>query len=305
MVRKTTIPTKLKLKTKELQKKKLPIPAKADPKGPRAKKPNTKQATKTKKLSQSTQIRVPRTTGLTELSRAHQRDPQSVTKEQLYNHILQRYIADGFRLFGIQVDINTLSTLFQMPLQRVIKYITKANQHLAGLVNNEDIQDTTRALLGSVITGALADRGRIMAQADMLDREQDGQYVPFLTSTYNSLLKTLLESHKPILDVAKLLTPQGPNIQIDNHNGDKNQENYLTVNEAAVMLDKAEPASLLEDPSQKADIQETHLPDIEGLPEVVATKQQGVDKMADGLRLQKAKYEGHDDRREADGEIQA
>lgn len=252
-------------------------------------------------------MRVPRTRGLTEASiryrHSNNKEEQQARQEDLYRLLLDRYIADGFRLNGEPVDIHYLSELTGLSLSTIMRAITKNHQRLANLMTEEDTLDTSRALLAAIIGNSWADRGRIMGQVELLERAQAGQYVPFVSATLNQALKLLLETNKPILEVAKLLRPAGTGVTINNTNSqEEHNHEHLTVNQAVNLLGTKGGPGLLEDEGAKAGLKEAHGINLKELPEVVATRQQGIGIEQDTITL-KGKVPKHDTRREEEGEI--
>ena len=222
-------------------------------------------------------IRIPRTTGLTALARSYQADPTTKRLKQLHTHLLSRYIHDGFRLNGELVDITTLATYTGLTLAQIVKAITKSTNQLTDLASEQGAQDTQKALLAILINGALADRGRVLQQERTLSLAQGAKYVPFLTGALNQAQRTMLESNKPLIEILKALNPSGTSINITNQNQQANIEGKaLGPNEAVKLIDAKAASSLLEDTSLQQGLIHEYIDD-KDLPEIIATKQQGVD----------------------------
>lgn len=246
------------------------------------KKKKKKPTTSVAKRRNDGQIRVPRTAGTTmlckEIHNTTQNKEKTRLKKSLQENILNRYIQDGFRLNGQTVDITYLAQYLGVPVTRVVKGITKHQVQLAGLTSPENIENTYRALIASTIGGALLDRGRVLEQVDTLKRAQGDSYVPFLSSALNNALKMAVDTHKPIIDLLRQLSPT-PTTLVQNTTQvaiDGQVEKYIGPNEAIQMIDghREEGVNLLTDPEAQQDLHTIHLDGVD-MPEVVATRQQG------------------------------
>ena len=147
-------------------------------------------------------------------------------------------------------------------------------------------EDLLQALMGEQLAWALEDRMEIAHQVNILRESQGGKYVPFISAELGKALKLKLESSTSLQSIVRNLTGGSTTNIFAQFNQQNNvtQQNAITVEEARQIvlesqrvLDKPEEAKLLEDRY-----------DIKSLPEVVATKQEGVDTSKEGLNLNKA-----------------
>lgn len=146
-------------------------------------------------------------------------------------------------------------------------------------------EELLNALLGEQLAWALEDRMEISHQLQILRDSQGGKYTPFISSEVNKTLKLKLESSTSLQSIIRNLTGGNTTNIFNqfNQQNNLNTENTISIEEARTIvlesqkvLTKTEEAKLLEDKY-----------DINSLPEVVATKQEGVDTSKEGLNLNK------------------
>lgn len=146
-------------------------------------------------------------------------------------------------------------------------------------------EELLNALLGEQLAWALEDRMEISHQLQILRDSQGGKYTPFISSEVNKTLKLKLESSTSLQSIIRNLTGGNTTNIFNqfNQQNNLNAENTISIEEARTIvlesqkvLTKTEEAKLLEDKY-----------DINSLPEVVATKQEGVDTSKEGLNLNK------------------
>ena len=164
--------------------------------------------------------------------------------------------------------------------------LLSAKKKLGITSDKEKAEDLLQALMGEQLAWALEDRMEIAHQVNILRESQGGKYVPFISAELGKALKLKLESSTSLQSIVRNLTGGSTTNIFAQFNQQNNvtQQNAITVEEARQIvlesqrvLDKPEEAKLLEDRY-----------DIKSLPEVVATKQEGVDTSKEGLNLNKA-----------------
>lgn len=240
-------------------------------------------------------MRIPRTIGLTQLSKNYQQG--QVTLREVHDYLLSRYINDGFRINGQLVDIHQLAHLYQLSPANIYKAITKHVKQMTGLTSDENISETYRATLATIIFNALGDRGRVLAQYDALAKAQGAKYVPFLTNSVNQTLKLLIDSNKPLLDLLKALQPNTPSISITNQQANiplPNNDQAMGTNEAVKFIDAKSAEDLLNSGTLQQGLLQAHI-DGQELPEIIATKQKGSTDLAEAQRAMGKKPESRKD----------
>lgn len=240
---------------------------------------NTIATTNTNGLSK---LRIPRPIGITMLSMQCNsiKDPNTfkITKNKLIDHYINTYIAQGYKVNGLTVDINTISNHLGITQFDMFKRISRLWKIMGQGLNDQDsLKDTYNGIIAILLQTNLEDRGRIVTQYETLNNEQGTRYVPFLSSTLNQTLKLLLESQAATVNILKAISPNGtgPNITINNENKAIGQQaNSFTINEAINLLEASTVHNLLG--PQRPDLLEglkTHYLD-DGVPEINATLQE-------------------------------
>ena len=147
-------------------------------------------------------------------------------------------------------------------------------------------EELLQALMGEQLAWALEDRMEISHQLQILRDSQGGKYTPFISAEVNKTLKLKLESSTSLQSIIRNLTG-GNTTNIFNQ---FNQQNNLGAPVDTISIEEArtivlESQKVLSKPEEAKLLEEKY--DINSLPEVVATKQEGVDTSKEGLNLNK------------------
>ena len=121
----------------------------------------------------------------------------------------------------------------------------------------------------------------IEGQVRLLQVSQGGKYTPFVTAEVNKALGMKLQTTNTLTSVLKSLQGGG-SINIFN-NQQNNDVNVGITMEQAVDIIAQENAKMITG-SPELQYIESHY-DVEQFPEVVATKQQGIDTSKEGIQL--------------------
>lgn len=230
-------------------------------------------------------VRFPRPMGTTAMALEYQKNPNDELLIKIHNYIINQWLMGNGVLCGITYDINTFS--YRMGIDINYIRVFMRDRLLSSRIWDKDkAEDLLQALMGEQLAWALEDRMEIAHQVNILRESQGGQYVPFISAELGKALKLKLESSTSLQSIVRNLTGGSTTNIFAQFNQQNNvtQQNAITVEEARQIvlesqrvLDKPEEAKLLEDRY-----------DIKSLPEVVATKQEGVDTSKEGFNLNKA-----------------
>lgn len=259
-------------------------------------------------------LRYPRPAGLTLLARSLQKAESSDDRNRLKMDVLKlvvgNYVNNGFTFLGKPTNVNDLAFFLQVSPNRVMREISRYSKTLASIASPEKTQETLQAMVGLLLQNALTDRGKIQKQADMLVAAQGGSYKAFVSKEANTALRNLMDSNKPLVELAKLLQGPGNTFIQNNVNSGEQEgddiEGAITIDSAVALINEKQPGSLLESAEEKKLLFEAELGD-EDLPQVVATKQRGFELQGqfatnDKPKIPKKRVK-HIDRNELDGEI--
>lgn len=229
-------------------------------------------------------IRFPRPLGTTSMVLEYNKskNPEDLIKVQ--NYLINQWLMGNGVLCGITYDINSFSNRLGIDIEYVRVFMR--DRLLASRIwDKEKQEELLNALLGEQLAWALEDRMEISHQLQILRDSQGGKYTPFISSEVNKTLKLKLESSTSLQSIIRNLTGGNTTNIFNQFNQQNNlqQDNTISIDDARMIvlesqkvLSKTEEAKLLEDKY-----------DISGLPEVVATKQEGVDTSKEGLNLNK------------------
>ena len=204
-------------------------------------------------------------------------DPEKLNSIQSY--FIQNWIMNNQFICGRIFSVIELSNFLKCDPDRI--RIHMRDQLLNTKLWDKDKQeDLINALIGQQVTWALEDRMAVEGQVRLLQRSQGQQYTPFVSSEVNKALGMKIQTTANLGSILKSLQGGG---SINIFNQQNNTEvTYLTM-EQAVQIVSEENAKMI---GQGADIQyiEAHYDQAE-LPEVVATKQLGVDTSKEGIQI--------------------
>lgn len=229
-------------------------------------------------------VRFPRPLGTTAMILEYQKsgNPEDLIKVQ--NYLINQWLLGNGVLCGVTYDINSFSNRLGIDTEYV--RIFMRDRLLSSKIWDRDKQEELlQALMGEQLAWALEDRMEISHQLQILRDSQGGKYTPFISAEVNKTLKLKLESSTSLQSIIRNLTGGNTTNIFNqfNQQNNLNAENTISIEEARTIvlesqkvLTKTEEAKLLEDKY-----------DINSLPEVVATKQEGVDTSKEGLNLNK------------------
>lgn len=237
--------------------------------------------------------RIPRITGTTSQAiyiRQERDEALRIKKTRaLQKHVLNQYMREGMKLNGQTVPLNDLAWYLGMSIVNVIREVNKSGRLAIG-----DQESAYLGLVSQSISEALADRNLTMSQVQTLLASQGGEFKPFVSMTVNQAIANLMSSTKGLIEIAKMLKPANPSIQIQNN---QQQNSYLptqqiSTQEAIKIIQQETGTPLLSDATKQ---QQLLLPYQDGLPEIIATRQQGF-SLADEGQLPTKKKKSHDTR---------
>lgn len=233
-------------------------------------------------------IRRPRPMGLTQLSLEYQKSPNEETLNKVYIYLINQWYINTGNICGVNYDMNSLSSTFGIPKNYISNFMMNSvvNSHVWDKEHQEEI---INGLLGEQLTWALEDRMEIVNQVNLLKISQGGKYTPFITAELNKALKLRLESSTSLQSIIRNLVGSGTGgtlniFQQFNQQNNVQDVEYVTVNDALKMIQEVN----VNDKSDEVKYLESQY-DIGSLPEVIATKQLGVDVSKEGLNSNKDK----------------
>lgn len=232
-------------------------------------------------------IRKPRPMGVTQLSMEYQKTKSQEVLDNMYTYLVNQWYTNTGVVCGTHYDISTFALMYSIPRQFISSFMMNT---VCGsrLWDKEKHDQLIEGLLGEQITWAIEDRMEIVNQVNILKASQNGKYTPFISSELNKALKLRIDSSNSLQQILRSMAGCGGSINIfqqfnQQNNNTVEEDQYITIEEAREII---QHQSMIENKSEEAKYLETQY-DISSLPEVVATKQQGVDTSKEGLTLNK------------------
>ena len=222
--------------------------------------------------------RFPRPLGTTSLAIEYSLTPSDENRFRLYNHVIHQWLLSNGKFGGKYMDVNTLSQITGIPTDYIQCFMR--DQVMNSKIWDKDKQEELiNGLLGQTLAWALEDRPAIKSQVDSLRQSQSGHYTPFVSAELNKAMKMMLDSSTGLQSVIRTFMGGGTtnifNMFNQQNNVDNHQENGISLEAAKQLI--LESNVVLNDKSKEARFLETKY-DLMALPEVVATKQEGIDK---------------------------
>ena len=229
--------------------------------------------------------RLPRLFGITTLMIEYHKSDE-VTRAKILktaqDFIIQQWFMNNGVISGTALNTYQLSNFLGCPLETIQEFMR--DRVLSTKMWDKDKQEELlNGILGYQLAWVLEDRMDIQAQVDILKRSQGSTYVPFISGELNKALKLKLESSTSLQSIVRNFSGGGTtNIFAQfNQNNNGNNEDGLT---------RAEAIEIINETQQEVPVDKTvkYLEDnynLDELPQIVATKQIGVDTSKEGLDL--------------------
>lgn len=228
--------------------------------------------------------RFPRPMGTTAMSLQYQKtkDPNDLDKVKEY--LINQWLMGNGVLCGITYDINVFSMRLGIEINS-IRIFMRDRLLASRLWDKEKQQEILEALMGEQLAWALEDRMEISHQLQILRDSQGGKYTPFISSEVNKVLKLKLESSTSLQSIVRTFMGGGTTNIFNQFNQQNNiqQQESISLDEARQIILESQK---VQDKTEEAKMLEARY-DISALPEVVATKQEGVDTSKEGLNINK------------------
>lgn len=225
--------------------------------------------------------------GTTAMATEYQKSQNLEDLQKVYNYIINHWLMGNGMLCGIMYDINTFSTKTGIDIN-YIRIFMRDRLLQSKLWDKERQEEMLQALLGEQVAWALEDRMEISHQVNILRESQGGHYTPFISAELNKALKMKLDSSTSLQSIIRTFMGGGTtnifNQFGDTQNNQLNQNQGISIDEARKII--LESQKIMDKP-QEAKLLADHY-DLSSLPEVVATKQEGIDTTKEGLTLNTA-----------------
>lgn len=234
------------------------------------------------KSSRDGKRRIPRPFGATALAAQYHITKDKTYLQQYQNLMIQQWCLCSGNICGNTYDIQSLSRSLNVPVEAI--RIHMRDEVLKSRVWDSDHQEELlKGLIGQMVSWTLEDRMRINGQINLLTASQGGTYKPFISAELNKAMKMGLESTTSLQSLVGRLMGGGPSVNIFNmfqQNNEQNVQNNFVSRDDVLEILANEQKQLPKE--EQALLLETRY-DLSSLPEVVATRQEGIDTSKEGL----------------------
>lgn len=235
-----------------------------------------------KKSSGPGNKRIPRPYGATSLAAQYHITKEEQYLRQFQNLMIQQWCLCSGNICGQTYDIQSLANSLNVQVEDI--RIHMRDEVLKSRVwDSEHQEELLKGLIGQMISWTLEDRIRINGQINLLTASQGGTYKPFISAELNKAMKMGLESSTAMQSLVARLTGGGQTTNIFNmfqQNNEQNIQNNFVTRDDVLEILAGEQKQLPK--SEQAKLLESRY-DLSSLPEVVATRQEGVDTSKEGL----------------------
>lgn len=229
--------------------------------------------------------RFPRPLGLTAMMKEYNVTKDSSLLSKAQDYLINQWLMGNGVICGVMYDINLLSQKLGLDINYIRMYMRDRLLN-SKLWDKDRQEEMVTGLLGEQLAWAMEDRMEVSHQVQVLREAQGGRYTPFISAELNKALKLKLDSSNSLQTIVRnLIGGSTTNIfqQFNQQNIQTADTQFISIDEARELiqeqqqvLPKSEEAKLLEAKY-----------DLTSLPEVVATKQEGIDTSKEGLSLNK------------------
>ena len=228
-------------------------------------------------------FRLPRPMGITQLMIEYHSTHNQKLFDNVTTFLIQQWIISNGKICGKDFSLLGLSKFLSCKPERIRKHMMEmlVSTNIWDKDNQEKIMNS---LIGQNLTWLLEDRMEVENQLSILKLSQGGKYTPFITSEVNKTLGLKLNTSANLQSFIRSLSGGNNYINIFNQNNQVNQQNnqFISYDDALKIVQEDSDRFLSSDKELKY-IESNY--DIDELPEVVATKQLGVDTTKEGLNL--------------------
>lgn len=229
--------------------------------------------------------RFPRLSGVTSIMQQYNQTKDETLKSNLQNYIINHWLLANGTLCGKSYNVIELAFFVQCQPEQIKMFMKE--QFMSTKIWDKDKQEELiQSLMGQSLVWAIEDRMEVENQLNLLKTSQGGRYMPFITPEVNKALQLKMGTTTNLQSIIKGMGGGGSiNIFNQQQNNVVENHNYLTVEDAVNLVQEENAKLAIGKDQELAYIEAKH--DLVGLPEVVASKQIGIDTSREGLNVSK------------------
>ena len=229
-------------------------------------------------------IRFPRPLGITQLMVEYHGNNDISLLDKVKTYIIQQWLISNGTICGKSYSILELSSFIGCDSE-LIRTHMKEQVLSTKIWDKENQEELVNSMVGQMVVWALEDRMEVNQQVNVLRNSQGNSYRPYISAELNKALDLKLKSSSSLQSIVSKLSGSGSVNIFNQYNQQNNQINQGVNVEEAIQIIQQENSKLI-DTTKEVMYIEANYP-TEEFPEVVATKQTGIDTSKEGLTISK------------------
>lgn len=232
-------------------------------------------------------IRVPRPLGTTQIMAEYHKSGDEGLLNKVRKFLIQQWLVSNGVLCGRAYNTMELSHFLRCEPD-IIRLQMRDNMLNSKLWDKDQAEEIINSLMGQQITWALEDRMEVENQVRILRQSQGNKYTPFVTSELNRAIGMKMQSTTTLQSVIRGMAGGGSVNIFNQFNQQNNMGTPGITVEDAIAIVQEENAKVIS--GKEVQYIEAHY-DVMDMPEVVATKQEGIDTSKEGLNINRAQLD--------------
>lgn len=230
-------------------------------------------------------IRLPRPMGITQSLAEYHHSKDEALLSKIKKYMIQQWLISNGVVCGRSYNVMELSNFLKCNPDD-IRLQMRDNMLSSKIWDKESQQAIIDSLMGQQITWALEDRMEIENQVRILKDSQGHSYMPFITSELNKAIGMKLSSSASLQSIVRTLTGGG-SVNIFNQFNQQNNQVGVTIEDAVATVQEEVSKAIA---GKEVQYIEAHY-DVADFPEVVASKQAGIDTSKEILTMSKGELD--------------
>lgn len=226
--------------------------------------------------------RIPRPIGSTELGKLYNNTKDNDAYIRLHENIIHHYIRNNFSYCGHYMNIEMFAVMSGIKQEDIKRGLVSYGNVLKGVSDDMTNSGIMRAAFQQSFFGMLEDRSRAVQQYEILALEQNGNYVPFLSSEVGKAIKLMMDSTGNMVNFMKSMGSGISDFDAQSPQG-LPTKNGVTVDDAVMLMKANNVTPLLQDPRHQEALFIEH--GLDDMPNVDARTQTGIDTSREGLNM--------------------
>jgi hypothetical protein len=226
--------------------------------------------------------RIPRPIGATELGKLYNNTKDNDYYIKLHENIIHHYIRNNFSYCGEYMNIERFSFISGISDRDIKKGLVSYGEVLKGISDDVTNSGIMRASFEMAFMGILEDRSIAQQQYSILAKEQNGQYVPFLSAEVGKAIKLMMDGTGNIVNFMKSMGT-GSTAFVPENGPTASGPQGVTVDEVVMLMKAQNVTPLLQDATHQEKLFLEH--NLSDAPNVDARTQTGIDTSREGLNM--------------------